>query len=149
MRLVDTEEDGGNYEFFRSKIEEEIRKDEKQCKQYEWEFKKRDPELHTIGDIIRATLAIKEPGEARRFFEGQVAWLMKRFSKSREEAKYIARQNIGWCFGEGMERSLVQMWNETVQASHPAFGNHLPTPEEAFAAGKVMGERLAQRHPKG
>ena len=141
-----------SYEFFKERIQKEIDHDKEQSQLYGWEFKPRDPDVHTIGDIVGATMKITDPGDARLFFEGQVAWLMKRFSKTKEEAMYVARSNIGWCFGEGMKKELVAMWNQTVKASHPAFGNHLPeTPAEAIAAGRVMagGSRRAQRHPKG
>lgn len=140
-----------SYEFFRAAIQEAITNDKKECEAHGYPFKPRDPDLHTIGDIVRATLTIKTEADARRFYEGQIDWLLKRFKEkfkgNREEAAVVARSNIGWCFGEGMGQDRIDMWNRTTKAFHPGFGTQIPTPAEAFAAGKAMGEAArAKRH---
>lgn len=38
------------------------------------------------------------------------------------DAEDIARQNIGWCFGEGMDLETRRMWRTACGAYHPALG---------------------------
>jgi hypothetical protein len=106
-------------------------------------FTERAPGAHTIGDFIRAVLAIEEEADARRFFDGHVAWLEAQPERTLP-ALDMARANVGWCFGEGMTPEHVAMWHRLTGSAHPVFGTSKPTPEQAFAAG-MSARRKARR----
>jgi hypothetical protein len=102
-------------------------------------------ERFTLRDLVRAVLAISEPADARRFFEGYVEHLAARGRwSSLDPVLKIARTNIGWCFGEGMTKERRWMWVVATGASHPIFGmmEDDPSPESAFEAGRRMGELM-------
>jgi hypothetical protein len=104
----------------------------------------RTVEKHLIKDLIRAILWIDEETDAKAFFEGYVAYINK--TKPIGEALKVARNNIGWCFGEGMTPEQVLMWRRTCEAAHPMLrydedGNP-PSPEESFQTGIEWGEKI-------
>jgi hypothetical protein len=94
----------------------------------------------TIGDFIRAVLRIDNPEDARRFYQGCVAYTQAQIDSGKWEARHTpieaANANIGWCFGEGMAPERITMWREVSGACHPVFGISLPSsPQAAFDAG--------------
>lgn len=94
----------------------------------------------TIGDFVSAVLSIQEKLEAESFYQDYLSWLKENKSNNSEK---IARQNIGWCFGEGMSEDKRQMWISACGACHPIYGQSTPyTFQEAFEAGIKMGESL-------
>jgi hypothetical protein len=102
----------------------------------------RAPGTHTIGDFIRAVLTVEDEADARRFFDGYVAWLESQPERTLP-ALDVARANVGWCFGEGMTPERVAMWHRLTGSAHPVFGTSKPTPEQAFAAGmNAAGKRV-------
>jgi hypothetical protein len=103
-------------------------------------FTERAPGTHTIGDFIRAVLAVEDEADARRFFDGYVAWLEAQPDRALP-ALDVARANVGWCFGEGMSPERVAMWHRLTGSAHPMFGTSMPTPEQAFAAGMKAGRK--------
>lgn len=87
-------------------------------------------ELSTIGDLMRNGIdKCDNPEEAQEFMH-----------LYRAENEY-ADQNIGYLSGyygpDKMRR--IQEW---FGVAHPIFGNCVPSPEQAFAAGKQMGREL-------
>jgi len=91
-------------------------------------------ELITSGDLMNKGInKCDTPEEAQEF--------MRLY---RAESSY-ADANIGYLSGyygpETMQR--IQEW---FGVAHPIFGKAVPTPEEAFAAGKRMGEAALEEH---
>jgi len=96
----------------------------------------------TIGDFVEAVLSVKGEVEARLFLEGYVMHMIQEHpERALNENERIARDNIGFCFGEGMPISLKVMW-KSIGVSHPFFPTLDPTPEQAFEAGVRWGERM-------
>lgn len=93
------------------------------------------PWMHTIGALVSAVMAIEEDEDARRFFEGYFLWQTEH-GRDGDDPGEVVRSNIGWCFGEGMARAQVEMWQRVCGAAHPIFGSAIPTAEEAVEAGK-------------
>jgi hypothetical protein len=106
-------------------------------------FTERAPGTHTIGDFIRAVLAVGDEAAARRFFDGYVAWLEAQPNRTLP-ALDVARANVGWCFGEGMAPERCAMWHRLTGSAHPVFGTSKPSPEEAFSAGLKAGRKARQ-----
>jgi hypothetical protein len=107
-------------------------------------FTERAPGTHTIGDFIRAVLAVEDEADARRFFDGYVAWLEAQ-PDCTLPALDVARANVGWCFGEGMAPELVAMWHRLTGSAHPVFGTGKPSPEQALAAGMNAARKRGRR----
>lgn len=107
---------------------------------------KDDDGSHTIGDYIRAVLAIDNEGDAGRFYRGELAFVQRQMDAGKWEGKGTATQaahaNIGWCFGEGMIPERIAMWGRVCDASHPVFGTVMPSPEVALKMGCEHGEKL-------
>ena len=95
--------------------------------------------VHTIGEFISAVFTVENAEDAKEFYDGYLEYLHKQ-PDLEGEPKRIARSNIGWCFGEGMVLEKIKMWSRTCGASHPVFGTGIPSPKEAFEAGKKMGK---------
>lgn len=98
---------------------------------------------YTIGQFIRAVLAIDNPADALRFYRGEI----EHHAKDEELCKKYsppdaAKSNIGWCYGEGMITEHVQMWCDVCGASHPVFGKQIPDYAEAMNEGIAMGQKL-------
>jgi len=120
---------------FRELIDEEIRRDEAEREKNGLNQLIRQEGGHNIGDFIRAVLKINDEDTARQFYEGEVDYLNNQPDLSPIGAEAVARANIGFCFGEGMNPEQIKMWNQVCEASHPWFGTKLPSPEEAFEVG--------------
>ncbi len=101
----------------------------------------------TLGEFIDEVLAIDSPLEARRFFEEYVAILERARASLDRSAEEIARQNIGWCFGEGMPKERRAIWREACGAFHPNLGAMIEDmePEAVLAAGLEAGRRARDR----
>lgn len=97
----------------------------------------------TIGHLVRAIMQIHKPEDARQFYEEYVEYLKTCPDLDHRGPEYVARMNIGWCFGEGMAEADRAMWREVCAARHPAFGTmeSNPSTQEAFDAGLRAGQK--------
>lgn len=77
-------------------------------------------ENHTMGDFVRAVLAIQDAGEARAFYDSYIVWLDARPDRL-TTVEGVARSNIGWCYGEGMTPEHIAMWKQATGAAHPVL----------------------------
>lgn len=87
-------------------------------------WKERD--IVTMGDLGEVLVGLESPEEAHEFME----MYRKRTPHAAQNVGYIA----GYYDIDTAQRILS--WCET---AHPVFGTHIPTPEEAFAAGQQLG----------
>jgi len=94
----------------------------------------------TIGDKYGPAMKIINQEEADRYFEDCVEHTMS-FSRTREEAISIEKQNLGY-FAWYYDSETMQRVNRLFKTSHPVFGNITPTPEEAFETGKKLAEDM-------
>ena len=97
---------------------------------------------HTIGEFIGAVLGITSKRDAKEFYEGYLIYLANHPAEDNPReltTKEIALSNIGWCFGEGMNPKYIEMWSKVCKASHPVFGNIIPTAGEAYNVGLKCG----------
>lgn len=96
--------------------------------------------------MISLVLSIETDQEAQAFFTGHVEYLHREHGLPLEEARDVARQNIGWCFGEGMSLDQRAMWRTVCQAYHPVFGEMRTnlTPTEMFEAGVRLASEGGQ-----
>jgi len=127
--------------FFEQRISAEIEKDIKYRKKNKFDQVKRPEGMHTIGDFISAVFKINNKADAALFYRGYLEWLSKLPKKEKSGKltdEQVAKSNIGWCFGEGMDSKMIKMWNKVTGAAHPIFGAMTPTPEEAFKAGMKL-----------
>lgn len=113
--------------YFEKCMQKQIEADREYCEKHRIEFTERDVSHANMGDCIRAILAIDNVADASKFYEGYVESI-KRCPDRESLPEYVAKSNIGWCFGEGMSAEHIAMWTEVI-------GNVMPTPEEAFAMG--------------
>ena len=103
---------------------------------------------YTIGQLISAIMRMKTALEIKEFGVGYRAHLEAlHTSESAAPVDEILKQNIGWCFGEGMAPEIVRMWQEGVGAFHP-FGLDVKTPDEALEAGMKYGAEMREREAK-
>ena len=102
---------------------------------------------HTIGELVSAVFSITNEKDALDFYKGYLLYLQN-LSENQKLGCFtdeqIARRNIGWCFGEGMEPSRITMWSNVCQAYHPVFGTSTPTPKEAYEAGLALGKKAQE-----
>jgi hypothetical protein len=139
-----------NRSFFDSKIQAQIDADRASCVEHGWKFNERSAGKHTIGDFVRAVLAIENVDDARRFYLGCVAHIQAQIdagtwqSGTTANAEEGARSNIGWCYGEGMSPERCRMWVEACGAVHPVFGAGPVGADEALKVGREMGRRAAE-----
>jgi hypothetical protein len=99
--------------------------------------------LRTIGDFVREVLNIHDVTAATAFFHEYVGQLRRMPDISATDAEELARQNIGWCFGEGMSLETRRMWRTACGAYHPVLGtmDRQLTTEELFKAGMDVAKR--------
>lgn len=98
----------------------------------------------SIGELVSAILDIDNIEDAVAFYEGYLEH-MKGRSISGQTPESAARLNIGWCFGEGMDPTRIEMWVKACGASHPVFGTKAPSLKEAFFMGRKAGK--GQKEP--
>lgn len=100
---------------------------------------------HNLGEFISAVFSVDNEKDAKEFYDGYVEYLKVELAKKPDPhgmtAEQIARGNVGWCFGEGMQQKKVAMWSK-IGASHPVFGVSVPTPTEAVDMGVKKGETM-------
>jgi hypothetical protein len=106
--------------FFCNRISEQIARDREYASLHGHEFAERDSSNHTIGDFIRAVLAVENAGDARLFYDGYLEWGRLHYTSTDQPPEQIVSANIGWCFGEGMSPEKIAMWPR--EAKHPVFG---------------------------
>lgn len=98
---------------------------------------------HTIGELVNTVLKIDNATDAKSFYDWSVDWVQRQIDAGTWKSDYNAvnatRANIGWCYGEGMSKDRIAMWVEACNASHPVFGQVLPSPQEAIDSGKRLG----------
>ena len=99
--------------------------------------------MRTIGDFVREVLNIHDVTAATAFFHEYVGQLRRMPDISATDAEELARQNIGWCFGEGMSLETRRMWRTACGAYHPVLGtmDRQLTTEELFKAGMDVAKR--------
>src|SRR3990172_8666847 len=120
----------GATKFFESCINATIAVERERCAKTNVSFKDRTHADHHTSDFIRTVFSIKNEGDAKKFYRGYVEWLKDRHKTGDPAPEVVAKANVCWVFGEGMERSLIQMWIKACGAAHPVFGTKIPTPEE-------------------
>lgn len=91
-------------------------------------FKWKGKSLRTIGDLSDAVMQIVRSGRREDAEAFMAAY--------RAETIHAAT-NIGYLAGYQDSATARQIW-DWFQCAHPIFGTYLPTPEEAFEAGKKM-----------
>lgn len=91
---------------------------------FEWNGK----ELSSYTDIIDTALSLEKKKQAEF-----VAKFFKQWPNARSNIGYIS----GYYSSETAARIL-----EIFDTSHPIFGTTRPSPEEAFEAGKKLGESI-------
>lgn len=103
----------------------------------------------TIGDIYGPAMKIRSKRNAAAYLESLVEYIMKHAidekHKTREGALALAKTNLGYYAGY-YDRATVERVNELFDTEHPVFGREYPTPEQAFNAGKKLGESSRRRH---
>lgn len=100
----------------------------------------------TIGDKYRPAMEIKDQAEADRYWEQCVEHNMRcqeaeGTEPDRAKAESTERQNLGY-FAGYYDNETRERVERLFHCAHPVFGKiteHVPTPEEAFAAGLKMG----------
>lgn len=99
--------------------------------------------MRTIGDFVREVLAIHDVTKATAFFHEYVEHLRQVPGTSATDAEELARQNIGWVFGEGMSLETRRMWRTACGAYHPVLGtmDRQLTAEELLQAGMDVAKR--------
>jgi hypothetical protein len=124
--------DKTDLEFFQARIQRQI---DTRPSRYDLGYV-RTVEQFSLGDLIGAIMAVDNDADARRFYDGYVVSI-REVGKTKELPADVARSNIGWCFGEGMEPDRIAMWRRVCDAVHPVFGTYEtpPTPAQAFDAG--------------
>jgi hypothetical protein len=98
---------------------------------------------HAIGEFVGAVLAIDNEADAAAFAERYLEWLRER-PNGKYSPEQLLKDNIGWCFGEGMSSDRIAMWNKICGASHPVFVTQRPTVEQAIEAGFKMAEAMKE-----
>ncbi|MHB1778002.1 MAG: hypothetical protein ACYCU7_18770 [Acidimicrobiales bacterium] len=90
-------------------------------------MKWRGKDLNTVGDLLDAVCKCGSREEAQEFMR------LYRAETTHADANigYIS----GYCDGGTMQR--IQDW---CSVAHPIFGRSIPTPEEAFEAGRRTAE---------
>lgn len=88
---------------------------------FEWKGKL----IETIGDLGSACAALENAKEGGEFFAAYLA------------VNVHAASNIGYVAGY-FNRETMRRIHEYTGTTHPIFGRHEPTPEEAFELGKRM-----------
>jgi hypothetical protein len=98
----------------------------------------RDHDTYTVGDTYDAIFSIDNEQDARAFYEGYVQHISEQ-PDLKDDPVYVVQSNIGWMFGEGMSDEMRAMWIRVCDASHPVFGQTMPTIEQAFGMGQDLG----------
>ena len=82
--------------------------------------------------------------KADEILEQLVQWHMNDNGDSREKAEKIQRTNLGYFAGYYSNETRERV-ERLFRCVHPIFGsiaeNGVPTPEEAFEAGKILGSK--------
>jgi hypothetical protein len=98
---------------------------------------------------FESAMKCKTKSDAEKWLKKEVAYNVKNFGQSPENAERVIKANLGYMAGYYTAKEARKVKN-LFGALHPIFGDTTvksPTPEEAFAAGealaKVDGESLA------
>lgn len=101
------------------------------------------PSEVTIGDKYRPAMKITEPEEAEQYLEACVLHSMTVSGCSRERAVKTEKANLAGYYDNETRERVERLFH----CSHPIFGrvsDGMPTPQEAFDAGK----KLAAEQPE-
>jgi hypothetical protein len=85
-------------------------------------------QAYELRNLYKAVFSIDNVVDARRFFEGYVAYITGRMehgdwnSQNTTDPVDAARGNIGWMCGDGMTRAQISIWQK-VGAEHPLLGS--------------------------
>lgn len=132
-------------EFYNSRIEAAINEDFEHAKEHDSKAKKRAFEKSTMGDVLNAITAIDNTLDAELFYHGYVETIRLVNKSTEQEASRIAKENIGYCFGNGMEEERKRMWVKACGAYHPVFGFATPSSQEALEVGMKEGRKRRQK----
>lgn len=97
----------------------------------------------TIGDKYGPAMEMEDEAAARDYFEVLVQHAVAH-GLAREEAEAAERSNLGYFAGYYDHQTRLRV-ERLFQCAHPVFGKaslHMPTPEEALAAGLAIGRGL-------
>lgn len=106
-------------------------------------FNPEGKEKLTYGEALGTAMSITDPEDAKQYFEAYVDFMVKHSSIKKREAIEIAKLNLGYYAGyyDNETRERVE---RLFLCEHPIFGsikeNGIPTPEEAFNAGKKYAQ---------
>ncbi len=96
----------------------------------------------TFGETLGPAMEINDQSEADDYFEQLVRNYMDYDkSRSRKISESIVRENLGyWAgyYGADVQERVNLLFGTT----HPIFGDTCPSTEEAFEAGKQLGENI-------
>jgi hypothetical protein len=89
----------------------------------------------TIGEIFSQAQKIKTKEEAKQYLDDYISHIMKETGKDYNYASRTAKDNLGYYAGYYNETTNLRI-QELFEVEHPIFGKGIPTPEEAWEAGK-------------
>jgi len=106
-------------------------------------FNPENKDILTYGEALGPVADIVDQEEADQYLKEYIKYTQKFLDEKPHEegktAEEICKINIGywsgWCSNETAERIL-----KLFDCSHPIFGKKVPTPKEAFEAGKKLAE---------
>jgi hypothetical protein len=96
----------------------------------------------TIGDKYGPAMKIADQAEADRYFEKCVQHNLSFGEHDRTKAESVERSNLGYYAGY-YDHETRERVERLFRCAHPVFGKisaHVPTQEEAFAAGVKAGK---------
>ena len=102
----------------------------------------------TIGEKYSPAMEIKDQAAADDYFAELVLHNMSVSENTRPEAEKIERSNLGY-FAGYYDHETRERVERLFKCDHPVFGSISqkgpPTPEESFAAGYTMGQKIKNK----
>ena len=95
----------------------------------------------TFGETLGPAMDITDQAEADDYLEQLIAHYVETSEepRTRDEAQAIVLENLGYYAGHYSDETQKRV-NRLFKTEHPIFGKVRPTAEEAFEAGKKLGE---------
>ena len=99
----------------------------------------------SFDESLSPAMRITKKEDAERYFNGYVTYIMEKIGEGREEAEFIAKENLGYYAGyyDNKTRERVE---KLFSCAHPIFGsvkeNGHPTVMEALHAGMALATRI-------
>lgn len=108
-------------------------------------FNSENKDTLTYGEALSPVAEITTQEEADQYLKDFVKYTQKFLDEKPNEngmtAEEICKFNIGYWSGYSSNETAVRIL-ELFDCSHPIFGKTVPTPKEAFEAGKKLAEKL-------